>query len=165
MKILPLALCLTVLAAAPVAGALASEPASTEPERQERWNQIAQYLFGDRKVEPTETLIQLDAPKRAQDAALVPITLTMPEKNEIKSVYLVIDDNPAPFAAKFTFGPAADAGSVQLRVRVDTYTNVHAVAEKVTVGLHDDVAEVNADADFRLASFREFEGGFHGGEA
>ncbi|TPL05237.1 MULTISPECIES: quinoprotein dehydrogenase-associated SoxYZ-like carrier [unclassified Mesorhizobium] len=144
MKILPLALCLAVLAAAPVAGALASEPANTEPERQERWNQIAQYLFGDRKVEPTETLIKLDAPKRAQDAALVPITLTMPEKDEIKSVYLVIDDNPAPFAAKFTFGPAADAGSVQLRVRVDTYTNVHAVAETKDGKLFETAAFVKA---------------------
>jgi sulfur-oxidizing protein SoxY len=41
----------------------------------------------------------------------------------------VIDDNPSPLAAHVTFGPAADPGSLQLRVRVDTYTNMHAVAE------------------------------------
>lgn len=105
------------------------DTAAMEAERAARWQAIAAQIFGDRKIEPTDTLIRLDAPARAEDAALVPITLTMPEKDKIKSVYLVIDDNPAPFAARVTFGPAADAGRLQLRVRIDTYTNVHAVAE------------------------------------
>lgn len=144
MRILPLAMCFAALVAVQPTRVFATEPPSMEPERLERWNQIAEYLFGDRKVEPTETLIKLDAPKRAQDAALVPITLTMPEKEQVKSVYLVIDDNPAPFAAKITFGPAADPGSVQLRVRVDTYTNVHAVAETKDGKLFETAAFVKA---------------------
>lgn len=144
MNILPLALCLAVAAATPVTQALATEPANMEPARQERWKDIAQYLFGDRKIEPTDALIKLDAPKRAQDAALVPITLIMPEKDQVKSVYLVIDDNPSPFAAKFTFGPAADPASVQLRVRVDNYTNVHAVAETKDGKLYETAAFVKA---------------------
>ena len=103
--------------------------AAMDAERASRWQAIAVQIFGERKIDPTDTLIRLDAPARAEDAALVPITLTMPEKDKIKSVYLVIDDNPAPFAARVTFGPAADAGTLQLRVRIDAYTNVHAVAD------------------------------------
>lgn len=77
-----LLLALRIAAAAPVTQALATEPANMEPARQERWQDIAQYLFGDRKIE-RPTLIQLDAPKRAQDAALVPITLIMPQKDQV----------------------------------------------------------------------------------
>ena len=129
MKILPLALSVALIGATPAPYVVAADTTATSDERAARWKAIAQYIFGDRKIEPTDTLIKLDAPERAEDAALMPVTLTMPEKDKIKSVYLVIDDNPSPLAAHLTFGPAADPGLLQLRVRVDTYTNVHAVAE------------------------------------
>ncbi|HEX2147267.1 MAG TPA: quinoprotein dehydrogenase-associated SoxYZ-like carrier [Pseudorhizobium sp.] len=122
----------------------AAVAAQADKEREERWQQIAAYLFEERKVLPTDTLIKIEAPTRAQDAALVPITLTMAEKDRIKSVYLVIDDNPIPLAAHVTFGPAADPGALQLRVRIDTYTNVHAVAETKDGQLFSAVAFVKA---------------------
>src|SRR3546814_5400499 len=68
----------------------------------------------------------------------------MPEKDKIKSVYLVIDDNPAPLAAHVTFGPAADPGALHLRVRIDTYTNVHAVSETKDGKLFSTVAFIKA---------------------
>jgi sulfur-oxidizing protein SoxY len=144
LKSLLLAVCLTLAGAVPAARVLAAEPPSTETERTARWKAIAQQIFGDRAIEPTETLIKLEAPARAEDAALVPVTLTMPEKDRIKSVYLVIDENPSPFAAHVTFGPAADAGALQLRVRVDSYTNVHAVAETKDGRLYETAAFVKA---------------------
>ncbi|WP_371076234.1 MULTISPECIES: quinoprotein dehydrogenase-associated SoxYZ-like carrier [unclassified Sinorhizobium] len=131
----------TAICAGPVSAA-GSSPA--DAQREERWQLIADYLFDDREVLPTDSLIKIDAPKRAQDAALVPITLTMPEKDKIKSVYLVIDDNPAPLAAHVTFGSAADPGTLQLRVRIDTYTNVHAVAETKDGKLFSTAAFVKA---------------------
>ena len=122
----------------------AADSAQADAKREERWQLIADYLFDNRDVLPTDTLIRIEAPKRAQDAALVPITLTMPENDSIKSVYLVIDDNPAPLAAHVTFGPAADSSTLQLRVRIDTYTNVHAVAETKDGKLFSTVAFVKA---------------------
>lgn len=139
----PFALCLALVAAPPATRALA-DSAAVDPGRAERWKAIAEQIFGDRQIEPTETLIKLDAPIRAEDAALVPITLTMPEKDRLKSVYLVIDDNPAPLAARIVFGPAAEPGSLQLRVRIDGYTNVHAVAETADGKLFGTVAFVKA---------------------
>nr|CAD6424072.1 quinoprotein dehydrogenase-associated SoxYZ-like carrier [Rhizobium sp. Q54] len=132
---------LTMFCVNSVPGVNASE---ADAEREERWQQIADYIFDDREVIPTEALISIDAPKRAQDAALVPITLRMPEKDKIKSVYLVIDENPVPLAAHVTFGPAADAGALHLRVRVDTYTNIHAVAETKDGKLFSNAAFVKA---------------------
>jgi sulfur-oxidizing protein SoxY len=139
----PLALCLVLVGTALATKAVADD-AAVDSERAARWKAIASQIFGDRQVEPTATLIKLDAPMRAEDAALVPITLTMPEKDLLKSVYLVIDDNPAPLAARVVFGPAAEPGSLQLRVRVDGYTNVHAVAETGDGRLFGTVAFVKA---------------------
>jgi sulfur-oxidizing protein SoxY len=117
----------TFALSAPLAHAAGAS--DTDQERAERWHDIAKSIFGDRKIEPTETLVTLDAPKRAEDAALVPITLSMPDRDKIKSVSLIIDDNPAPYAAKFEFGPAADTRELKLRVRVNNYTDMHAVVE------------------------------------
>ncbi|WP_430910158.1 quinoprotein dehydrogenase-associated SoxYZ-like carrier [Methylobacterium sp. sgz302541] len=121
-----LALAMSLSAAAP---ALAAGASDTDAERAARWKEISQSIFGDRKIEPTDKLVAIDAPVRALDAALVPITLTMPEKDNVAGLYFIIDDNPSPYAAHFTFGPAADPGAIQLRVRVNNYTNVHAVVE------------------------------------
>ncbi|HEV7440909.1 MAG TPA: quinoprotein dehydrogenase-associated SoxYZ-like carrier [Methylobacterium sp.] len=126
---LMLALGLTLSGAALSGPVHAAGASDSEAERQARWDEIAKSIFGDRKIETTDTLIKIDAPARALDAALVPITLTMPEKDKIKGVHFVIDDNPSPYAAHFSFGPAADRGELKLRVRINNYTNVHAIAE------------------------------------
>jgi len=44
-------------------------------------------------------------------------------------ITLVIDQNPAPMAAKFELGPDANVTEISTRVRVNNYTDVHAVAE------------------------------------
>lgn len=130
MKTFVAALGLSLSAAALMAGpARAAGASNDEAERLARWQEISRSIFGDRAVAPTDALIKVDAPVRALDASLVPITLTMPEKGRIAGVHLVIDDNPSPYAAHIAFGPAADPGEVKLRVRINTYTNVHAIAE------------------------------------
>jgi sulfur-oxidizing protein SoxY len=144
MKIVPFALGVALMTAAFTVPAPAADSSQADGEREARWQLIAQHIFGEREIQPTDSLITLDVPKRAQDAALVPVTLTISEKDTIKSVYLVIDDNPSPLAAHVTFGPAADPGSLQLRVRIDTYTNVHAVAETTDGQLFATTAFVKA---------------------
>ncbi|WP_247635879.1 quinoprotein dehydrogenase-associated SoxYZ-like carrier [Methylobacterium sp. 37f] len=119
-------LLLTGLAASGAARAAAGDDVA---EREARWKDLRQSLFGDRAVETAKPLVRMDLPDRANDAALVPLTMTMTDKDRIKGLYLVIDDNPAPLAAHFTFGPAADPEELKLRIRVNTYSNVHAVAE------------------------------------
>ena len=94
-----------------------------------RWQALQQALFPGRSLEDGAGIVQLDAPPRALDAALVPIGIELSAAKPIKSVYLVIDGNPSPLAGHFTFGPKADPHSLKLRVRVDQYTNMHAVAE------------------------------------
>lgn len=100
----------------------------------QRWKELQQSLFGSRIVHDGSTRLQLEAPKRAEDAALVPVTIrsaahTSAAGARIKELFLIIDGNPSPVAAHFTFGPAADPDEIGLRVRLNDYSFVHAVAE------------------------------------
>jgi len=98
--------------------------------RAQRWQALQKAVFGQRTVEnDTASLITLDAPPRALDAALVPIGIELAPGKAVKSVWLIVDNNPGPLAGHFTFGPKADPRSIKLRVRVNEYTYIHAVAE------------------------------------
>jgi Sulfur oxidation protein SoxY len=57
--------------------------------------------------------------QRALDAALAPITISVLNPEDVKSIYLAIDDNPAPLAAHITFVPAGDPQSLKFRVCVN----------------------------------------------
>ena len=110
-------------------GPARAEP--TEAERMERWADLRHAIFGDRAVEDAADLVAIDAPMRAEDAAIVPVTIRVAETlaPEIRGLYLVIDNNPSPLAAHFLLGPIADAREIATRVRIDDYTYLHAVAE------------------------------------
>ena len=107
----------------------AGETEGDETERAERWKELQHALFGGRQIQDGSAWLGIDAPARALDAALVPVSLTVKGDKAIKSIYLIIDNNPGPLAGHFIFGPQGDPHSLKLRVRVNAYTYVHAVAE------------------------------------
>jgi sulfur-oxidizing protein SoxY len=103
----------------------------SEAERAERWSDLRHAIFGDRMVEDAGDRVAIDAPARAEDAAIVPVAIRVTDTlaPDIRGIYLVIDDNPSPLAAHFLFGPLADTREIATRVRIDDYTYLHAVAE------------------------------------
>jgi sulfur-oxidizing protein SoxY len=101
----------------------------TDASRAARWHDVSATLFKGHAITENSGDIQLDAPPRAMDAALVPISITIKPDDKVVALTIVIDDNPAPVAAKFQFGPLADPHLLKTRVRVDQYTLLHAVAE------------------------------------
>ena len=111
------------------AGAAKAQTAADE----EIWAQLVTDVFDGRPIEDGAGVIALETPVRAEDAAIVPVTLRseLPAGSDlrIEKITLVIDKNPAPVAAEFTFGPAGSVETISTRVRVNSYTNVHAVAE------------------------------------
>src|SRR5271165_5159989 len=119
-------LLLLVLALPGPAGA---EP--TEAERMARWSDLEHAIFGDRVVEDAGSLVAIDAPARAEDAAIVPVAIQVAAglAPDVRGLYLVIDNNPSPLAAHFVLGPLAEAREIATRVRIDDYTYLHAVAE------------------------------------
>jgi sulfur-oxidizing protein SoxY len=108
--------------------AVAQSPAPPDP-----WPSLVTDIFHDRPLQNGDGLISLDAPYRAEDAALVPMTLgfALPagDTRQVKKITLVIDQNPAPMAASFQIGPNSGVTSIATRLRVNDYTNVHEVAE------------------------------------
>jgi sulfur-oxidizing protein SoxY len=118
------------LALALVLGGAASAQSPAPPDP---WPSLAGDLFHDRAMQNGDGLIALDAPYRAEDAALVPMTLrfALPQGDarQVKRITLVIDQNPAPMAASFEIGPNSGLTSIATRLRVNDYTNVHEVAE------------------------------------
>jgi sulfur-oxidizing protein SoxY len=120
----------TVLAAlALLALSAQARAADNDASRAARWHDVAAAIFKGHAVAEDTGVVQLDAPPRAMDAALVPISITIKPDAKVVALTLVIDDNPAPVAAKFRFGPLADPHVLKTRVRVDQYTLIHAVVE------------------------------------
>lgn len=118
-----------------LAVALAFMPAPAFAVDSEMWPSIRQDLFGSRIISEDANAVILEAPARAEDAAIVPVSVTLPAAiaPSVKSLTLVVDMNPSPVVATFAFGPAAGTGSRRLstRVRVNTYSHVRAIAETV----------------------------------
>jgi sulfur-oxidizing protein SoxY len=117
--------------AAPLVRAQKSD--TTDPQASPRWQQVRKSLFGTRPVRPGEGVIVLEAPPRAEDAAVVPIALRaqFPQTpaRHIRRLMLLIDNNPSPIAATFDFTLDSGRAEVETRVRVDEYGFLRAVAE------------------------------------
>lgn len=110
------------------------------PVEEDMWPGIRKELYAQRAIAEEDGAVTLEAPVRAEDAAVVPITMRIPAKiaANAKALTLVIEKNPMPVAATFTFGPAAGQGErvISTRVRVDMYSNVRAILETSDGELH-----------------------------
>ncbi len=121
--------CATVLTMlAPVVGE------ATTAEEDMVWTGGLQHAyFENRPITQSDDVIVLDAPIRAEDAAIVPISITaqIPQTNEryIKTIHLFIDRNPGPLVGTFHFTPKSGRADLAFRVRVNAYSPIRAIAE------------------------------------
>ncbi|HET8805515.1 MAG TPA: quinoprotein dehydrogenase-associated SoxYZ-like carrier [Gaiellales bacterium] len=105
-----------------------------DPEASVIWHKVRASLFAERPIRADAGgLIELQAPVRAEDAAVVPMAiktrLVQTPQRYIGAVYLIIDNNPSPIAAIFRFTPQSGRADIETRVRIDEYTFVRAIAE------------------------------------
>jgi len=86
--------------------------------------------------EVDETYMSLEAPANTPDPAATPLTLRFAddERRRIKRVRVFIDNNPSPLVATFDFG-STPITEINMRVRVDRFTSVRAIAETADGGL------------------------------
>src|SRR6476620_6325110 len=146
--------------------ALAATPDAYDP-----WPGLVQDIFNNRPMNDGSGVIAIEMPYRAEDAAIVPVTLrtrlSPDDSRRVLRITLVIDQNPAPMAAKFELGPDANVTEISTRVRVNNYTDVHAVAElsdgklyvtktyvKASGGCSAPAAKVADEAKSRLGQMR-----------
>lgn len=98
----------------------------------EYWGNMQKEYFPGKNVEPG-AFILLTAPPRAESGAQVPFAFSidypMTAEKYIKSVSVFVDANPVPLAAVFHFTPASGKAEIATRIRLETDSFVHVVAE------------------------------------
>lgn len=100
------------------------------------WADMREAVVGIDEDPPLDpAVLDLDAPVRAHDAALVPVRLTQaPDAPPLTGVTLVVDANPAPVVAEYRFGAAMMPLDFEIRVRVDAYSDLRAIGSRADGG-------------------------------
>lgn len=98
------------------------------------WNStLKNQYFSGQSIEESNAVIGLDAPYRAEDPALVPLKIISKVKQTqdsyIKKVLVLVDKNPFPFVGEFEFTPDSGKADLAMRIRVNTYSYIRAIAQ------------------------------------
>ncbi len=109
-------------------------------ESSENWPTIKANLFAGDRVIHSDDIISLTTPTRAEDAAIVPVSVTANREQSndvyIRKIYLVVDNNPSPVVGVFTLSRQTGLASIATRIRVNAYSDVRAIAETSDGQLH-----------------------------
>ena len=127
-------------------GAKAAEPAINELDN---WRDLIRpKYFQEREIQEGKSIIELRVPLRAEDSGVVPISVNakipQTEARYIENVFIIIDKNPKPLAGQFHLTPAMGQADLSMRLRVDQFTNIRAVAELNTGELYMDTGYTRA---------------------
>ncbi len=98
------------------------------------WNNtLKNQYFSGKIIEESDKIIELDVPVRAEDPALVPIKINtkinQTKDSYIKKIVVFVDKNPFPFVGEFEFTPDSGKADLAMRIRVNTYSYIRAIAE------------------------------------
>ncbi len=98
------------------------------------WNKtLKDQFFAGKTIEESDATVELNVPYRAEDPAIVPVRVSskFPQTKEkyIKKIWMFVDKNPFPFVGEFEFFPESGRADLAMRIRVNTYSNVRAIAE------------------------------------
>jgi sulfur-oxidizing protein SoxY len=92
-------------------------------------------FFKDRKINDGvgQDIVEIKAPYLAEDGAIVPISIhtTIPQTKDeyIDKMHVIIDQNPLPLVGVFEFSPDAGRADLAMRVRVNDFSFIRAIAE------------------------------------
>lgn len=99
-----------------------------------QWPIIKQALFADRVITEA-TAMHLDGPRGAENAAQVPITLTLDTPattaETIHKVSLLVDANPIPLVAVYHLHLLSASQQISTRIRMESDSHIRAIAETV----------------------------------
>ncbi len=86
-------------------------------------------VVGDAEILDGTAIFDVDLPVRAEDAANVPVRIIQKDDQKIEELQIIIDENPSPVAAIFTFSEAMEPLDFETRIRVNQYSNVRVLAK------------------------------------
>jgi sulfur-oxidizing protein SoxY len=96
------------------------------------WEYLQREFYPDRSLGLLdEHFMSLEAPANTPDPAATPLTLRFGDAavGHIRQIRVIIDNNPSPVAATFDVASGARVAEIGMRVRIDRFTSVRAIAE------------------------------------
>ncbi|MBY8975242.1 quinoprotein dehydrogenase-associated SoxYZ-like carrier [Rhodobacteraceae bacterium NNCM2] len=95
------------------------------------WSDLKAEIYGDAAIQPGDNLMVLEAPYRSPNDAEVPVSLSaqLLDGRSIRSVTLIIDENPMPVSAKWTFETPRHAVSLGANMRFNGPSPLRAIIE------------------------------------
>jgi sulfur-oxidizing protein SoxY len=125
LEAVPAALGWGLLLAIPAAAAEQS-PASGA------WQTMRPNLYGTRVISETgDALMSIEAPASTPDPSATPVVVHFGAAlaGRVRQVRVIIDNNPSPLVTTMNLRPGLPLEEIDLRVRIDRYTSVRAIAE------------------------------------
>jgi len=106
---------------------IASQSHALEPS----WPDLRDQLYGDQFLVETGNTITIDAPYRSDMDSRTQIgaTVTAPQGEMLDSVTVILDENPMPVSAVFSFEQPVSSFFFDLTMRVNGPTPLHIVAK------------------------------------
>ena len=118
-------------------------PDFRQKQSDEVWeNKLRKPNFQDREIieGAAQDILELKAPYTAEDSTIVPISIhiKIPQTADlfIKKIHIYVDKNPLPLVGEFEFTPHSGRADLAMRIRVDDFSYVRAIAETNTGELY-----------------------------
>ena len=111
------------------------------------WQALRPQLYGSRPIsESGDQSMSVEAPASTVDPSATPVAVRFgPELvGRVREVRVIIDNNPSPLVATMDLRAGLPVDEIDLRVRIDRFTSVRAVAETYGGQLEMRSAWVNA---------------------
>jgi len=118
---------LLVLLASPALSAADTQFPSTGA-----WQFLRPQLYGARDIgEVGDQLMSIEAPASTPDPSATPIVLRFgPDlSGRVRQIRVIIDNNPSPLVTTMNLTRGVPVDEIDLRVRIDRFTSVRAIAE------------------------------------
>jgi len=129
-----------------LAGAAAA-PAENQNPTDDAWPNLRTQYYGDRELSIADAVaFTLEAPSNTPDPTATALTIRFgaADLGRIRQLRVFIDNNPSPVASTFDFAQGARVAEIGMRVRVDRWTSIRAIAETTDGQLQMHSTWVNA---------------------
>lgn len=96
------------------------------------WQTLRTQFYGTRDInEVGEQQMSVEAPASTPDPAATPVVVHFGSglTGKVRQLRVIIDNNPSPLVATMSLQPGVPIDEIDLRVRIDRYTSVRAIAE------------------------------------
>lgn len=106
--------------------------AATDAPPTGAWQALRPQLYGTRDIsESGDQLMSVEAPSSTPDPSATPVAVHFGRDlvGRVREVRVIIDNNPSPLVATMDLRAGLAVDEIDLRVRIDRFTSVRAIAE------------------------------------